>query len=267
MRVHSSYPPGFGPPPPRRMRGVHYLALGVLAVAVALVVVLAVRFRAEPVVVGAESNEAPLGGAPVRFMIAPTVEPDVIREEMDPFVRWLGRTLDRPVEVMIAASYDECGESVVAGRTELAMLPPLKFVQTMARDPGLRPVAIRLYEGSRGSDGYLLVRDDKPFTKAEDLRGQTVCMVDRDSTTGFLLPRIWMRNAGLDPDKDVRTVFSGDHLAALRDLSSGRCDAAAVYSGAHISAPQQGIRVGGMRLLAVTGRVPQDVIVAARSLP
>jgi len=65
----------------------------------------------------------------------------------------------------------------------------------------------------------------------------------------------------------VRTVLSGEHLAAMRDLSAKRCDAAAVYSGAYLSANQQGIRVGSMRVLAVTGRVPQDVVVAAPGVP
>jgi phosphonate transport system substrate-binding protein len=124
-----------------------------------------------------------------------------------------------------------------------------------------------LFDGSRASDGYLMVRDDSPLTSAADLRGHKVCHVDRTSTTGFLLPRIWMRKAGLDPDTDVSMVISGDHLAALRDLAAGKCDAAAVYSGAFLSARKDGIAVGQLRILAITGRVPQDTLVASPNLP
>jgi phosphonate transport system substrate-binding protein len=131
----------------------------------------------------------------------------------------------------------------------------------------VQPIALRLYDGARASDGYVLARDDAALSSAKDLRGRTICLVDRESTTGFLLPRIWMRDAGLDPDKDVRTIISGDHLAALRDLASQRCDAAAVYSGAYLSAPEQGIRVGSMRVLAITGRAPQDVMTCAPNVP
>ena len=67
--------------------------------------------------------------------------------------------------------------------------------------------------------------------------------------------------------KDVRTILSGDHLGALKDLAANRCDAAAVYSGAYMSAPKQGINVGRMRFLAITGRVPQEVVVASAKLP
>jgi ABC-type phosphate/phosphonate transport system substrate-binding protein len=113
----------------------------------------------------------------------------------------------------------------------------------------------------------LLVRDDTSLNGAEDLRSRKVCLVDRESTTGFLLPRIWMRSHDIDPDKDVNTIISGDHLAALRDLSEGRCDAAAVYSGAYLSAQEQGISIGTMRVLAITGRVPQDVVAASPAMP
>src|SRR5690606_28794939 len=78
--------------------------------------------------------------------------------------------------------------------------------------------------------------------------------------------RIWMREAGLDPDRDVTIVTSGDHLAAMRDLAEGECDAASVYSGAFLSAQGEGIPVGKFRLMAVTGRVPQDVVAAAPNL-
>ncbi len=215
----------------------------------------------------APDAEAVLSGPPLRFALAPTVEPDVMRRELEPFARWLGRQLGRPVEVVIADSYDQSAELVVSGRAHLGLLPPLLFVQTLAREPRLQPLALRLYHGSRASDGLLFVRDDAKFADAKGLVGRTICLVDRKSTTGFLLPRIWMRNAEIDPDKDVKTRFSGDHLAAMRDLVAGKCDAAAVYSGARDAAQEQGISVGQMRLLTVTGRVPQDVLAATPDLP
>lgn len=204
-----------------------------------------------------------LRGPPLRFVVPPTVRPEVIRRELAPFTRWLGARLDRPVIVVLATSYEDAGERIASGDADIGLIPPLLYVQTVAREPRVRPLVLRLYDGSRGSDGYFLVRDDAPITTVADLRGRSICLVDRESTTGWLLPRIWMRRGGLDPDRDVRTIVSGDHLAALRDLSNHRCEGAAVYSGAYLSAGAQGIRVGAMRVLGITGRVPQDVVAAS----
>jgi phosphate/phosphite/phosphonate ABC transporter binding protein len=215
---------------------------------------------------GGSASSSP-AGRPLRFVVPHTVEPGVIRSELAPFLRWLGATLDRPIDLAIADSYDVTGQMVAESRADFALLPPLLFVRALASEPRLQPLALRLFDGSRASDGYLLVRDDGPLSQASDLRGRSICYVDRSSTTGFLLPRVWMRKAGLAPDQDVRSVLSGDHAAAMRDLAAGKCDAAAVYSGAYLTARQQGIAVGRLRVLAITGRVPQDAMVAAPAMP
>jgi phosphonate transport system substrate-binding protein len=190
-----------------------------------------------------------------------------MRRELGPFLGWLGRAVDRPVELIIADSYQHTAELVTSGEGHFGLFPPLLFVTTFAEQPRLQPLVVRLFDGSRASDGYLLVRDDAELSKAADLKGRAICHVDRTSTTGFLLPRIWLRKAGLDPDEDVEIVVSGNHLAAMRDLSKGKCDAATVYSGAYLAARKEGIAVGTLRLLAITGRVPQDTLAASPDLP
>ncbi len=244
-------------------------ALAVAAVAVA--VTFAVRLGRNGAATGpldpsSSPTSAPTG-PPLRFVVAPTVESSVIRAELAPFLGWLGAALDRRVELVIAESYDLTGEMVAQDKADFALVPPLLFIRALAKEPRLQPLALRLFDGSRASDGYLLVRDDGPLSAAADLRGHSICYVDKASTTGYLLPRIWMRKAGLAPDKDVVAVLSGDHVAAMRDLAAGKCDAAAVYSGAYLTARQQGIAVGRLRVLAITGRVPQDALVAAPGMP
>ncbi|MFO0590765.1 MAG: PhnD/SsuA/transferrin family substrate-binding protein [Polyangiaceae bacterium] len=206
-------------------------------------------------------------GPALRFVVAPTVEAGVLKRELTPFVTWLGGQVGRPIELILADTYDHTGEMISEGRADFALMPPLLFVRSLAGEPRLQPLAVRLFDGSRASDGYLLVRDDGNISQASDLHNHTICYVDKASTTGFLLPRIWMRKNGLTPDRDMKSIVSGDHVAAMRDLLAGKCDAAAVYSGAFLTARNQGIAVGQLRVLVVTGRVPQDALVASPTLP
>ena len=248
-------------PTSRRLPLAALIALAATAVAI----FLAVRPPANtpsPPLSTTTSAAAPPTGPVLHFGVPPTVAPTVLRSELAPFLVWLGRTLGRPVELVIAESYDNTGDMVASGRADVALLPPLLFVRAHALEPRLQPLAVRLFDGSRASDGYLLVRDDSTLSQPADLRGHRICYVDRASTTGFLLPRIWLRKAGLTPDKDVQPVISGDHIAAMRDLAANKCDAAAVYSGAYLTARQEGIAVGRLRVLGITGRVPQDALVA-----
>ncbi|MCC6521504.1 MAG: PhnD/SsuA/transferrin family substrate-binding protein [Polyangiaceae bacterium] len=257
-------------PTRRRLWLAAVLAVAVAGLVIAIVSVTGTR-RDEPAArhgaPAAASSQLPPAGPPLRFVVAPTVKAEVIESELGPFLGWLGRTLDRPIELAIADSYEHTGELLASDRADFGLLPPLLLVATLAREPRLQPLAVRLFDGSRASDGYLLIRDDASLAAASDLRGRSICYVDRTSTTGYLLPRIWMRQAGLDPDKDVAAVVSGDHLAAMRDLGARKCDAAAVYSGAYLTASKDGIAVGRLRVMAITGHVPQDAMVAAPGLP
>ena len=95
----------------------------------------------------------------------------------------------------------------------------------------------------------------------DDLEGETFCFVDAASTSGHLLPRHYIRRQGHDPDEFVGEVhWSGDHFQGMRDRIEGKCEVAAVYSGAYLSADEYDIRTGQMSTLALTGRLPQDVI-------
>jgi phosphate/phosphite/phosphonate ABC transporter binding protein len=275
---HPAQPTERGPTPPaprasNESRGLWLaVVLGLLVAVLAFVaVVLVSKPQGETAAAPAASptsapSPAPPLGPPLRFAVAPTVDQAVLRSEFAPFLTWLGHTLGRPVELTIAESYDDTGSAVASGRADFALLPPLLLVRALAREPRLQPVTVRLFDGSRASDGYVLVRDDSTLTQAAELRGRRLCYVDRASTTGYLLPRIWLRKAGLVPDRDVETVLSGDHIAAMRDLLAGKCDGAAVYSGAYLTARKEGIAVGRMRVLAITGRVPQDAMVATPNM-
>lgn len=260
------------PSPPRTQARRRALVLVLCAALVGIVGAiswLARRSGPQPAAAPSAAASPPAlpSGPPLRFVAAPTVKPEVLRRELAPFLGWLGRSLDRPVELTIAESYDETAELVISGRAQLGLFPPLLVVRATTLSSRLQPIAVRLYDGSRVSEGFVVVREDAPISGAADLKGRTICHVDRTSATGFLLPRIWLRKAGLDPDHDVRSVMSGEHLAALRDLTDGKCDAATVYSGAYLSARREGIAMGKLRMLATTGRIAQDALVAAPDMP
>jgi ABC-type phosphate/phosphonate transport system substrate-binding protein len=98
------------------------------------------------------------------------------------------------------------------------------------------------------------------------LKGKRFCFTDVLSTTGYILPRAALKKAGIDPDRDVITHMSGNHIAVLRDLASGVCDAGAVYSGGYLAADRAGVPVQRLRQIAITGRSPQDTVCAGPNM-
>ncbi len=203
-------------------------------------------------------------GPPMSMGWAPTVSAKVLRAEVTPLHDYLGRQLDRPVNVVLATSYGDLADKLVREEVDFAVLPPLLYVRTKERLPDLAPLALKAFDGAVMSDGLLLVRRDQDVRRLEQLEGKRFCLTDKNSTTGNFLPRAYLRSRELDPSTFMGEVhWSGDHIQAIRDLVEGKCDAAATYSGAILSADRLGVPVSQIRQLTVTGSIPQDVVCAS----
>ncbi len=201
-------------------------------------------------------------GPPVYVSIAPTLEKAVLAEEHEPIREYLERTIERPVIFEIAKSYGEASERMVSGEVPYALLPHNTTLDAYRQSSELEVLATKVVDGSASTDGYLVVKRDSDATGIADLRGETICYSDQLSNTGYKLPRKFIVNAGLDPEKDFTPYFSGDHQQVLRDLIAGICQVGGTYSGNYNTADQRGVPVAQLRILGMTGRTPHDAIVA-----
>ena len=207
--------------------------------------------------------EPVLLGEPLPWAYAPTVDPVLLREEIEPLRKYLERKTGRPMPTEVTESYNESSRRLLEGEVAFAVLPPLMYVRTEAKNTSVDPIAVKFFDGATHSDGLLLVRGDSEIRSVKDLEGKKFCFTDKNSTTGNFLPRAYIKDQGFDPAKFIGEVhWSGDHIQALRDITDGKCDAAAVYSGAFIAADKLEVPVSRLRTLAITGNVPQEAVIA-----
>ena len=207
-------------------------------------------------------------GPALLFGFPPSFPKDVGRRELKPMLRYLEQGLNRKLDLVIPRDYKTLRRELQKGKLHFANLPPLQMVLARAEDPSLKVLVTNSYEGARTYEGYIIARDDSGITTLEQLRGKRFCYVDPGSTSGFLYARQHLRRNGLDPDKLFSAAFySGDHIKVMRDILKGRCEAGAVYSGAMHSSSNLGVASSRLRMLAVTGLLPYDVVCASSRLP
>jgi len=206
-------------------------------------------------------------GPSLRFGLPPSYPAKVAQREMQPFLHYLERQLDRPVDLVVPSTYHELRRMLLQGELDFANLPALQLVLARHEEPRLEVVATQTYEKARRYVSYLVVQSDSPISRVGQLEGKRMCYVDPESTSGYLLPRRFLREKGLDPDTALAPArFSGNHLKVLRELLDGTCDVGAVYSGAVANAQAHGIASSRVRVLAVTGQIPYDVICTASTM-
>lgn len=184
---------------------------------------------------------------------------------------WMSEKLGFRLELHFAGGYEALTRDVESGKVDMAWLPPVAYVKA---DPTKVTPLLALVRGRQtGYQGALVVRSDAPYERLEDLRNARAAWVDAWSASGFVVPRVGMKKAGIDPRNFFRTEsFHGSHSAALRAVIDGAAD----VTGSHARPKASGDEgfegswtlVDGvaMRVLRTFGEVPSDLICVRAAL-
>ncbi len=207
-------------------------------------------------------------GPPLVYAHPPSYDIETIQQGFGPLAHYLARRMNRTVDVQTTSSYEMLESRLLSGEIDFANLPALLYVTAKNRDPDLTVLAVHAFEGSQTDQSYIIARDDSGIRSVEQLEGRRFCYPDPRSTTGYLMPRRYLREKGLDPDVVLaNSLISKGHVGVMEDIVSGRCDAGAVISSAWRNARDLGVKSARIRLVVVAGDVTRDVVCASPKLP
>jgi phosphonate transport system substrate-binding protein len=170
-------------------------------------------------------------------------------ENARPFKQFLERKLNIPVELFTGTSYSAVIEAMRAGRVDGFTVGPFAYilavqeanaealavgVTTTARepvfDPAIRPTYYSVISVVKGAG----------INRVQDLRGKQFAFVDPASASGHLIPKATLIRAGLDPDKEMKTIFAGSHPTSVAALWNRKVDGAASTERTLVTAAQNG---------------------------
>jgi len=145
-----------------------------------------------------------------------------------PIVRYLEQKLGMKVEFVPVTDYPAAVEALVNKQVDLVWFGGFTHVQARIRSGGkIIPIAQR--EEDTQFRSVFITLADSGIRQLADLKGRTVSFGSQSSTSGHLMPRSFLLQAGIDPDRDFKRVaFSGAHDATIASVASGKVDAAAL---------------------------------------
>jgi phosphonate transport system substrate-binding protein len=138
------------------------------------------------------------------------------------------------VELKIHTASDYAGtiQALTAGQIHFAALGPAAYVAAWIDSNGaVEPVAAaKEQDGDVGYHSHLIVKADSPYQRIEDLKGKTLAWADPNSTSGYLIPLVSLRAAGIEAEKYFgKTIFSGGHEQSALGVSRGQFDSAFIF--------------------------------------
>ena len=175
----------------------------------------------------------------------------------DGFAEYLSQKLGVEVEYVPSADYAAVVTALTQGNLDLAFFGGLTGVQARILDSGAEAVAQR--ENDAAFHSKFIIGTGLPATSLDDLAALTddltITFGSESSTSGHLMPRHFLKGAGIDADSDFRSPpnYSGSHDLTWRLVESGAFDVGALNEDVWERAVSEGtVDTSKVRVLETT---------------
>jgi phosphonate transport system substrate-binding protein len=147
---------------------------------------------------------------------------------MTAVAKYLSEKTGMKVEFVPSVDYAALVTGFQRGDIHMAWFGGLTSVQAINLVPGAQSFAQRPRDAEFHS--VFITQPNSGITKLEDLKGKSFTFGSESSTSGHLMPRYYLTEAGIDASKDFdgKPNFSGSHDATYKLVESGAFKAGAL---------------------------------------
>jgi phosphonate transport system substrate-binding protein len=163
----------------------------------------------------------------LRVSAIPDEAPTELQKKFKPLGDYLAKELGMEVKFVPVTDYAATVEGLAGGHLDLVWYGGFTFVQARRRTGDAIPLVQR--EEDARFHSKFITRAGSGIKTLADLKGKTLAFGSESSTSGHLMPRYFLLQSGIQPDKDLaRYAFSGAHDATAKWVESGKVDAGAL---------------------------------------
>ncbi|MCL6552879.1 MAG: phosphate/phosphite/phosphonate ABC transporter substrate-binding protein [Firmicutes bacterium] len=213
------------------------------------------------------------GPAPQKLVLGmvPSREIGRMMENLVPLSRMLTERVGLQVEPYVATNFTGLIEAMGTGRADIGIFGP--FALVLAEERHKVRIIAKSIRRSRGAfvtsyHAAINVRVDSPYQRLADLKGARFAFVDPASTSGYLFPYMMLLEAGLNPERELKTIFAGSHDAAVVAVYKKDVDASATHDNAIPDIKREIPDVDRVvKILVRSAPIPNDGVAVRRGLP
>jgi phosphonate transport system substrate-binding protein len=164
----------------------------------------------------------------LRVSAIPDENPNELLRIYTPFAEYLARELGMKVQFTPVVDYAATVEGLAARKLDLVWYGGFTSVQAVRRTNGTAKRLILRQEDAEFKSVFI-ARPGSGIKTLADLRGKTFAFGSVSSTSGHLMPRSFLLQARVNPERDLKQVaYSGAHDATALWVESGKVEAGAL---------------------------------------
>lgn len=205
---------------------------------------------------------------PIIMSFVPSGDTQEIIAGGEAIAKMITEKTDLVVKAVVGTDFAAVREAMGTGKAHIGWLNTFNYVLAHEKY-GVDVALVTVRFGTTSYKGQIIVRADSGIKTVADLKGKSMCWVDVNSTSGYIIPRIMLKAEGLDPDKDfTKTVEAGSHNNVVTAVYKGDCDAGATYSDARGTIEKDYPDVKEkVIVLATTSDIPNDNVAFVKDFP
>ena len=162
--------------------------------------------------------------AVLRVSAIPDEAPTELQRKFKPLGEYLSQATGMQVVFTPVSDYAAVVESLATKKLDLAWLGGFTYVQAKIRTNGTAIPIVQRAEDAVFTSKFITA--DPSIQTLADLKGKTFAFGAPSSTSGSLMPRYFLLQDGLNPEKDFKTVaYSGAHDATVAFVAAGKAEA------------------------------------------
>lgn len=174
----------------------------------------------------------------LRVSFLPDESPSFMRRKSKPLIDYLEKKIGMKIEFRPMRDGDALVEALISKKLDMVWLDGFNFIQAKRRSNDQVIPLVQRAEDEQTLSVFITAQDD--ITKLEDLRGRTFSFGSESSASGHLMPRSFLREAYINPDTDMKRIFSGSPDATVAAVASGEADAGVLSSASWEKLIEQG---------------------------
>ena len=164
----------------------------------------------------------------LRISAIPDEAPTELIRKFKPLAAYLAKEIGMPVKFIPIINYVATVEALAAGKVDLVWYGGFTHVQARIRTKGNAFPLVMRHRDLKFKSKFIAATNSG-INNLKDLKGKTFAFGSVSSTSGHLMPRYFLKRAGIVPEKDfAKFSFSGSHDATAKWVEAGKVKAGAM---------------------------------------
>ena len=198
---------------------------------------------------------------PIIMSFVPSGDTQEIIASGDQLAEMVAERTGLVIEANVGTDFAAVREAMGAGQAHIGWLNTFNYVLANEKY-GVDAGVVTQRFGSTSYKGQFNVHVDSGI-------GKTVCWVDPNSTSGYIIPRIMLQANGINPDTDfANEIEAGSHNNVITQVYNGDCDFGTTFADARSSVEDDLADVKEkVIVLETTADIPNDSVSFIKDFP